>query len=217
MVENASPTETDRRLMHGLLMIILLVVSSFFSVGRIWPLIWIIPLVAYAGLVATIPPLRRSFVLWPFGCASPFALGATIAIAVISCAALIAFHATMQPNVAFFRNFLPVSALGGLLSAGFLFSTFNALFEEVVFRGILFDAIESLNGKWIAALGSACLFGYGHMHGYPPGPLGAILAGVYGLCLGWLRIFSGGLGLPFIAHIAADATIFVILVQSGVF
>jgi hypothetical protein len=42
-----------------------------------------------------------------------------------------------------------------------------------------------------------------------------VLAGIYGLCLGWLRVFSGGLGLPVIAHIAADATIFTIIGRAG--
>jgi membrane protease YdiL (CAAX protease family) len=54
------------------------------------------------------------------------------------------------------------------------------------------------------------------MRGYPSGALGALLAGIYGVCLGWLRVFSGGLGLPVLAHIAADATIFTMVANSGV-
>ena len=38
--------------------------------------------------------------------------------------------------------------------------------------------------------------------------VGAQLAGTYGLALGWLRVFTGGLGLPGLTHITADATIF---------
>jgi uncharacterized protein len=49
-----------------------------------------------------------------------------------------------------------------------------------------------------------------------PGLLGAVLAGIYGISLGWLRAFSGGIGLPLLAHIAADATIFTIIASSGV-
>ena len=83
--------------------------------------------------------------------------------------------------------------------------------DKLDLRGIFFDAIESLWGRWTAVLATAVLFGYGHLHGYPPGPLGAILAGIFGLCLAWLRLFSGGLALPILAHIAADATIFAIV------
>ena len=86
----------------------------------------------------------------------------------------------------------------------------------MVFRGILFDAVESLWGRWIAAIATAFLFGYGHLHGYPPGVTGAILAGIFGLCEGWLRVFSGGLGLPILAHMVADATIFAIVAHERI-
>ena len=52
------------------------------------------------------------------------------------------------------------------------------------------------------------------MDGHPPGAAGAILAGIYGFALGWLRVFTCGIGLPVAAHIVADATIYSILAQS---
>jgi len=144
----------------------------------------------------------------------PIAAAATIAVG--SSVMLVGFQVLMQPDLRSFANVLPISALGGVLTTGVLFSIFNALFEEVIFRGILFDAIDSQWGASFAVIATSLLFGYGHMHGYPPGPLGAVLAGIYGLCLGWLRLFSGGLGLPVLAHIAADATIFTVVARSGV-
>jgi len=36
------------------------------------------------------------------------------------------------------------------------------------------------------------------------------------LSLGWLRVFSGGLVLLILVHIIADATIFAVVVRSGV-
>lgn len=59
------------------------------------------------------------------------------------------------------------------------------------------------------------VFGCGHLHGYPPGPLGAVLAGLYGLGLGWLRVFSGGLGWPVVARVVADATLFTLVARSA--
>lgn len=99
--------------------------------------------------------------------------------------------------------------------AGVAFSICNAFLEELAFRGVFYDAAESQFGTGLAILGTAALFGYGHMGGYPPGPLGAIFAGIYGLLLGWLRHVSNGLGLTLISHVAADATIFAILVWTG--
>ena len=128
---------------------------------------------------------------------------------------LIAFHFLKHPDVGAYAGLLPVSALGGVLAAGVLFSIFNALFEEIVFRGVLFDAVESQWGAWVAVAATAFLFGFGHKHGYPSGQSGMVLAGIYGLGIGWLRVFTGGIGLPVIAHIAADATIFTLVARSG--
>jgi len=201
--------------LHAWILILLLAVTAFAPALSVWPFPWLIPLAGYAVLVAMLPPLRMSFRPWHFGRISRPALIATATITLGSCLVLVTFQLLTHPDVSFFSRFLPVSALGGVVVFGVLFPVFNALFEEIVFRGILFDAVESQWGQRIAILGTAIVFGYGHMRGYPPGALGALLAGIYGICLGWLRVFSRGLGLPVIAHVAADATIFVILVRSG--
>lgn len=202
--------------MHALALVGLICAATFVPVFRMWPLLWVVPLAAYAALVVVVPPLRGTFRPWRFGRVSPSTALATAIIAVGSCAALVAFHLLRHPDISAYGSFLPVSSLGGILAVGVLFSVFNALFEEVIFRGVLFDAVESQWGVWVAVVVTAFLFGYGHMRGYPPGALGAVLAGIYGLCLGWLRVFSGGIGLGVIAHIAADATIFIIIARWGV-
>lgn len=190
--------------------------ATFVPLFRWWPLLWLAPLAAYGALVLVVPPLRATFRPWCFGEASPGAVAACSVIALGSCGVLVAFHTLTRPDLSHYSGFLPASTLGGIVAMGVLFSVFNALFEEIIFRGVLFDSVESQWGVWVAVIATAFLFGYGHMRGYPPGALGAVLAGVYGLCLGWLRVFSGGLGLPVIAHIAADATIFTIVARSGV-
>ena len=111
-----------------------------------------------------------------------------------------------------YKEALPINALGGVLIMGFIFPIVNAISEELVFRVILFDAIEAQAGKWIAAIITSILFGYIHMKGYPPGNLGSVLAGVYGFSLACLRIFSKGIGLVIIAHIIADITIYCLIV-----
>jgi hypothetical protein len=135
-------------------------------------------------------------------------------ILVVSCVTLVTFQRLFHPDVSALAAFLPASVLGGSVIAGIGFAVSNALFEELIFRGILFDAVESEWGGRIAVLGTGALFGFGHLHGYPPGYLGAGMAAVYGVSLGWLRVYSAGIGLPVIAHIGADVTIFALL---GVF
>ena len=110
---------------------------------------------------------------------------------------------------------LPVGALGGVAAAGIIFAVLNATLEEMVFRGVLFDAFSARWGLPAAVGGTAVLFGLAHLNGYPPGAVGACLAGVYGVALGLLRARVGGLALPVLAHVAADATIYGILVRAG--
>jgi hypothetical protein len=143
------------------------------------------------------------------------ALLAAIGIAIISSAALFLFQSWSHPDLRTYAAALPKLPYGGVFIAGTLFAFLNAFLEEVIFRGVLFDAIASQFNRPLTVFFTALLFGYGHMHGYPPGPLGAVLAGLYGLALGWLRVFSGGLGLPASAHVVADSTIFAIVVHAG--
>jgi membrane protease YdiL (CAAX protease family) len=110
---------------------------------------------------------------------------------------------------------LPVGVVG-IAATGIAFSLLNAVFEEIVFRGILFDAIAPWGRSNTIFLTSA-LFGLGHLHGYPPGLVGAILAGVFGAALSGLRLLTGGLGMSIATHVTADATIFILMVRSGVF
>ena len=41
------------------------------------------------------------------------------------------------------------------------------------------------------------------------------MAALFGFTLGTLRVWTGGLALPIVAHMGADATIYGILVYSG--
>jgi len=211
-----APGLTDWHALHGLLFFALLIAGTFVPVLRTWPALWIAPLAAYAALVSMIRPLRASYRPWGLGRITRPGILAALGIAAVSCSALAVFDYFFHPDVHAFAAYLPVTTLPTVLALGVLFAIVNALCEEVIFRGILFDAIESQWGVRGAVIGTAFLFGYGHLRGYPPGPLGAVMAGLYGLCLGWLRVFSGGLALPVLVHITADATIFAIVVRSGV-
>jgi membrane protease YdiL (CAAX protease family) len=213
---NEASRGTDWHSVHAVVFVALFTVTTCVPIFRPWPLFWLIPLGAYAVLVTMARPLRTTFRRWRFGRVSTRSAVATLVIALGSCAILTEFHRTMHPDVRAYGAFLPVSTLGGVVVAGVVFSVFNALLEEIVFRGIFYDAIQSQWGAPVAVIATAFIFGCGHLHGYPPGPSGSVLAGAYGLCLGWLRFFTRGIGLPSIAHIAADATIFILVAHSGV-
>jgi hypothetical protein len=121
----------------------------------------------------------------------------------------------MAPDVRELTTRLPARVLGSVVLAGMLFALVNAILEEMLFRGVLYDGVEWQCGWKAAVMITAGIFGLFHVHGYPPGPLGAAMAAIYGLVLGWLRHRTQGLLLPILAHIFADATIFGILVHAG--
>jgi uncharacterized protein len=98
---------------------------------------------------------------------------------------------------------------------GVVFSLVNPFLEEILFRGILLDALDSQLGSRWAVVCQALVFGIAHEHGMPPGYLGIIMASVYGCWLGLLRWQTRGLLAPYLAHVCADATIFA-LVTTGI-
>jgi membrane protease YdiL (CAAX protease family) len=203
--------------LHGLVIIAFFWLLSGVPSFRVWPLFMLAPLAAYAVLVAVVPSLRSTFRPWRFGRVTLPGLAATIVLAFGSAAVLLLFESRSHPDLRGFAAVLRGTLAGSVLLFGITFSIANAVIEEIIFRGILFDAAESQWGVWPAVAITTVLFGLGHLHGYPPGAFGAVLAAVFGLCLACLRVYTGGLGLPIIAHIAADATIFKIIADAGVF
>ena len=216
-MEIAKEQSSDRgwRAAHGVVFLALLGLVAAIPTFGSWPWFWLVPLAGYFTLTALIPPLRRTFLWLRPGRANGRSCAAAVAVIVVSSVSLVAYQIVAQPELSAVAAALPVRALGGILVAGIVFPLVNATLEEMVFRGVLFDAVESEWGWRAAVGGTALLFGLGHMHGYPPGWTGACLAGVYGIMLGLLRAQTGGLLLPIIVHIAADATIYGILVNAG--
>ncbi len=92
---------------------------------------------------------------------------------------------------------------GGLLALGWtLLVMLVAAAEEVVFRDVLFDAVARVHGVWWAAVAGALGFALMHvpLYGWRAVPLDL---GV-GLWLGGLRVLSGGVVAPAVAHALAD-------------
>jgi membrane protease YdiL (CAAX protease family) len=205
------PLRGERQAWHGFLFLTLLGLTSLTPPGSKWPWCWLLPTGAYALATAAIPALRQSRPRLRPGRINARAGALTLAIALLSLAVLTSYQRLVHPDVARLAERLPLAGPGGLLACGFYFSIVNATLEELIFRGILFEAIRAEWGRLAALAATGALFGFGHLHGYPPGWFGAILAGAYGLLLGCLRLQSGGLLLPFAAHVVADATIFAIV------
>ena len=77
-----------------------------------------------------------------------------------------------------------------------------AVAEEVALRGALFDAVRAAGGEAPALVATTLLFALIHLPLYGVGALPLDLAA--GLLLGGLRVVSGSVLAPAIAHVIAD-------------
>jgi len=79
------------------------------------------------------------------------------------------------------------------------------LSEEALFRGTLWTLIGSAWGETVALVGTSFLFGAAHGLFHGRFRVWSVFAMVTGLLLGWLRIETGGVMAPAIAHALIDA------------
>lgn len=91
----------------------------------------------------------------------------------------------------------------------------NSICEELISRGFFyFEFVQSAKMSSNAAnIAQAVAFGIWHYNGIPSGFTGVGLTFVYGLMMGALREYGGGLLLPILAHTVADYFIFSVVVR----
>ncbi len=84
----------------------------------------------------------------------------------------------------------------------------------MIFRGILWDGIKALiPTPWVLLTVQALFFGTAHFWGVPNGIVGAVMASLYGLMLGIIRLRARGLLMAIVTHVFADIVIFCILLD----
>jgi membrane protease YdiL (CAAX protease family) len=216
VAERSLKEESDLRVVQGVAFVFLMGGAMSISTLRRWPWVWLAPLGVYFLLIGIIPRWRPSLKWLRFGRMSAQRISAMVGIMALTTAALVAFSAIAKPDLSSYRAALPFERFGGVITAGVIFTVVNAILEELVFRGVLFDAIRSQWNVWVTLIATSVLFGLGHLHGFPPGLWGACLAVGFGFAVGVLRVSTDGLALPIVAHMGADATIYWILVNGGV-
>lgn len=90
-----------------------------------------------------------------------------------------------------------------------LFAIINAFAEEVVYRGVMQEALARVfSQKYLVLILQASAFAAVHFAvGFPNGSFGYLMVFVYGLVLGYLRLRTNGMLAPYLAHLIADLTI----------
>lgn len=134
------------------------------------------------------------------------------AVVAISAGALLAWWAIFHPDLTdlafppWLRSLHP--AVVALLLLGW--ASLNAVAEEFFFRGAMQHALVDAIGP-AGVLVQAMAFGVAHLHGVPRGAIGVVLATIYGLMMGALRVRARGMLAPWAAHVVADVVVVAIL------
>lgn len=183
-----------------------------FAVGLPWPLTFVAPLLAYLLLCLAWPRARPTRGWLARGRFSRAAVAWMIPTIAVSSGALLGWVLLLRPDLSDLVPLVPRGGVAGLVAVGLAFSVFNALWEELILKGILWHGLEALFARgWVVNVVQAVLFGVIHYGGFPRGLVGAVMAGIYGFAIGLIRERSEGLLAPVVTHFFADATIFVIL------
>ncbi len=138
----------------------------------------------------------------------------TTIVAAISGVSLVSWYMIVKPDISDIAGRIGHVHPVALVLIGLLFSISNAICEEFVWRGMIFDAVErAFSSSAVVIIVQALSFGMAHLNGFPRGASGMVLASIYGCIMGYVRQQSKGLLAPIVAHAFADAVIYSILVS----
>jgi len=111
----------------------------------------------------------------------------------------------------------PTSVADALVSVAAI-AVVPALCEEALFRGIVLGALRPAAGPWLAVAVQAFLFALIHLDataGGPPVTYRVPFTFAVGLALGALRLRTGSLAGPALAHAALNTITFLVVLFSG--
>jgi len=136
----------------------------------------------------------------------------TIACAAVTPFALVAWFLLFDPDLRDITRHLPELGKTELALGAVGFVLINAFCEELIWRGVIQSRLTALLSERDAIVVQALSFGAQHVHGFPRGAAGVLLASVWAIGLGMLRRRAGGLLASILAHVVADATIAAIII-----
>lgn len=192
----------------------LLVVSLFnlTYIKDIYLVIIVFILTFYYIVIFRLKPLKEHLNYINKGKLDPISIFLVIATVIVSSVALILWFRLLNPDITDLEKLLPTKNIYLIILLGLGFSLFNAVTEELIWRGIIWDGLKTIYEKSaFVIIVQSIGFGLIHINGFPRGWLGVGLACIYGLFLGLIRYKTKGILYPIIAHIFADAVIFSVI------
>lgn len=184
------------------------------ALSALWPLPTALALGTVLVVGKLFPFTRGTFGWLKRGELGRTQVAAIVVISAVSAIALVAWYTIVNPDFSDISGRITRMHPVALVFAGLLFSAGNAICEEFVWRGMIYEALERASFPVTAViLLQALSFGFSHINGFPRGVSGIVLASIYGCLIGAVRHNSKGLLAPTIAHAFADAVIYSILVS----
>lgn len=200
----------------GLLGFFTLVCMSIPALATAWPSSILLAIALYGMIVATVPWLRRSAGWIRPGHLSRSDLLLVLILAILTALVLLGWIVLARPDLSDLVETVPDAAPLTLVFFGFLFALINSFGEEVLYRGAFMYALESALGSETAALlTQAMYFGLLHINGFPRGPSGMVLAALFGVVCGFLRLKTRGMLASWITHFIVNALMYLYLAHSG--
>jgi membrane protease YdiL (CAAX protease family) len=173
-------------------------------------------MVLYLIIVVAIPTLKREVTWLRLGTIDRKVGGIIGITAVGSALLLLLWSFGLNQDLSGYIEDLPDLSPLILILGGLLFSAFNAVVEEFLARGILWDGFRAIYSHfWFINIMQALIFSIWHYYGFPGGLIGSLMVFFWSLLLGWMKQRSRGMLAPVMAHFAADFTIFLIVYLSA--
>jgi membrane protease YdiL (CAAX protease family) len=196
----------------GLLTTLYFGVHRLPKVGGLWPLPLVIILAVYGLIVRWWPWLRASSGWLRRGRVDRTSWTLIAAFVGASAISLVLWRFWTDADLTSFRSFVPNVPIWVIPIGIIAFASLNAAFEEIVWRGVLMYSLEAAIGPGrVAWILQGIGFGIWHYEGFPSGWVGVGLATIFALMMGALRMRGRGMLAPWIAHVFADVTIFILV------
>lgn len=180
-----------------------------------FPLGYLTAFALYAYVVLLIKDLRCSVGWLRLGRFTPQVWMLILATIAISCIALILWVQFLSPDLSRYQWLIPKASLPVTLLCGIGACILNAAVEEIIWRGVIMEALDSAFGPGLlAVLVQALSFALAHYRsGFPNGVSGSSMVFVYAIMLAIIRRKSKGIVACWLAHSAADSTIFCLILH----
>lgn len=201
-------------LVHSIFLFILSLTLFVFRVPSFWLFNLLLAIIVYLAVVYSSKRLRGLTDWLKAGRFDRITFLWIALVTLLGPAGLFVWRWAAVPDMSRYTEIIPEVGPGLLVVGIFGFSVMNALAEECVFRGILWEGFcRVLRNPAVVVFVQSVLFGLSHLKGVPNGAAGVGLATAYGILLGYLRHRSGGLAAPVAAHISADFVISLIVLK----